>query len=66
MLNFLCTDNYLCFDKMKDITTMDSTFATKKKKHYSLKKNKIKKYAVVLKAFQRNFIWRKATVYIEK
>ena len=31
MLNFLCTDNYLCFDKMKDITTMDSTFATKKK-----------------------------------
>lgn len=29
-------------------------------------KNKIKKYAVVLKAFQRNFIWRKATVYIEK
>ena len=45
---------------------MDSTFATTKKKHYSLKKNKIKKYAVVLKAFQRNFIRRKATVYIEK
>ena len=38
MLNFLCTDNYLCFDKMKDITTMDSTFATKKKALFPKKK----------------------------
>ena len=45
---------------------MDSTFATKKKALIFPNKNKMKKYAVVLKAFQRNFIWRKATVYIEK